>query len=75
MDLWYIILTTDFLCEPNICVFCDGKVHDDPEQRRKDKFVRSELKDLEYRVIVIRYDEDLEGQIDRYPDVFGTGGE
>lgn len=70
----------DYACKPDFyyqdrraCVFCDGKVHDLPEQRREDERVRSELRDLGYRVIVIRYDQDLEGQISKYPDVFGKG--
>jgi ATP-dependent helicase YprA (DUF1998 family) len=61
----------DFFYEPNVCVFCDGSVHDEPRQKEKDRVTRQELKDLGYRVIVIRYDQDIEEQIRRYPDVFG----
>jgi len=61
----------DFFCEPNVCIFCDGSVHDEPAQKEKDRITRQELKDLGYRVIAIRYDQDIEDQIRRYPDVFG----
>lgn len=61
----------DFFYEKYTCVYCDGSVHDEPKQREKDRKVRRELEDLGYRVIVIRYDQDLEEQISRYPDVFG----
>jgi ATP-dependent helicase YprA (DUF1998 family) len=61
----------DFFYEPNVCIFCDGSVHDEPGQKEKDRVTRQELKDLGYRVIVIRYDQGLEEQIRRYPDVFG----
>jgi superfamily II DNA/RNA helicase len=63
----------DFFYEPNICIFCDGSIHDNPEQREKDKTVRQEVKDLGYRVLIIRYDQDLEEQLEKYPEVFGQG--
>lgn len=63
----------DFFYEPNVCVFCDGSGHDDPLQREKDEKVRAELRNLGYRVIVIRYDRDLEEQVQANEDVFGGG--
>jgi hypothetical protein len=62
----------DFFYEPNVCVFCDGSVHDEPQQRLNDNLKRQELKDKGYRPIVIRYDADLDGQIGQNFDVFGA---
>jgi very-short-patch-repair endonuclease len=53
------------------CVFCDGSVHDQPDVKAEDERIRGDLRDLGYRVIVIRYDQDLEEQARRYPDLFG----
>jgi hypothetical protein len=40
---------------------------------RVDEDSRTGLREKGYRVIVIRYDKDLEEQIRVYPDVFGRG--
>lgn len=61
----------NFFYAPNVCVFCDGSIHDEPEQQAKDEVIRNELRPLGYHVLVIRYDHDLLEQIKRYPDIFG----
>jgi hypothetical protein len=62
----------DFFYTPNICVFCDGSVHDGPEQVSRDDVTRNELQNRGYRVIVLRYDQDIRAQIGQHPDVFGV---
>ena len=61
----------DFFYEPNVCVFCDGSVHDEPSQRSQDQELRKQLRAKGFRVVVIRYDQDVLEQIKQYPDVFG----
>ena len=61
----------DFFYEPNVCVFCDGEVHDHPDKQEQDQKIRQELRSLGYRVIAIRYDQDFEEQVSHYAEVFG----
>lgn len=62
----------DFFYAPNMCVFCDGSVHDAPEQKAKDQRVRADLSDRGYRVVVIRYDESMAERLRGFADVFGS---
>ncbi|MBC7327869.1 DEAD/DEAH box helicase [bacterium] len=64
--------SVDFFYNPNICIFCDGTVHDEPAQREKDSIIRNDLRLRGYRVIVIRYDEDIKSRLEEYPEVFGS---
>jgi ATP-dependent helicase YprA (DUF1998 family) len=58
---------------PGVCVFCDGPDHGQPERKARDEAERAKLEDLGYRVIVIQYDQALDGQINAHVDVFGPG--
>lgn len=57
------------------CVFCDGSVHDQPSTREYDQAVRQALEHAGFTVVVIRYDRDLEAQIEQYKDIFGVAYE
>lgn len=65
--------TVDFFYRPNVCVFCDGSVHNDPRQREQDRTTRQALMETGYRVVAIRYDRGFAEQVAGYPEVFGVG--
>ncbi len=66
-----VMAVPDFFYKPNVCVYCDGSVHDEPQQAAIDASSRRELKALGYRVIVLRYDADLEAALAQHADIFG----
>jgi hypothetical protein len=60
----------DFFYQPDMYVFCDGSVHDEPEQREHDKQQRDALRNAGLQHLVLRYAEDIAAFVDRRPDVF-----
>lgn len=55
----------DFIYEESkIALFCDGSVHDTPEQQKQDQIQRENLEfNSSYSVFSIRYDQDLSQQL------------
>ncbi|MGL4499034.1 MAG: hypothetical protein ACRCU2_08220, partial [Planktothrix sp.] len=55
----------DFLYHKSkLAIFCDGSVHDKPEQRKKDQRSRDDLQFLSgYSPFTIRYDDNLSDKI------------
>ncbi len=56
-----------------MCVFCDGPDHNKPERQANDESERAKLRDLGYRIVRIRHNQDLEAQLREATDVFGPG--
>ena len=70
-----VFAQADFYYEKGrVCVFVDGPHHDTPKQIKNDVGVRQDLEDLGYKVLVIRHDSDINEQICKYPEVFGSIG-
>ncbi|GIV23759.1 MAG: DEAD/DEAH box helicase [Bacteroidia bacterium] len=61
----------DFFYQPNVVVFCDGPVHDQPRQQQLDDRLRQALQAQGYRIVVIRGDSNFEAQVASWPEVFG----
>jgi very-short-patch-repair endonuclease len=57
---------------PGICIFIDGPQHSDPLHREEDRRGREALEDRGYRILSIRSDRLLGGQIDDHTDIFAS---
>ncbi|MGL4503832.1 MAG: hypothetical protein ACRCU2_32525, partial [Planktothrix sp.] len=55
----------DFLYHKSqLAIFCDGSVHNNPDQRKKDQRIRDDLQYLSnYSPFTIRYDDNLSDKI------------
>lgn len=65
-----ILCQPDFFYEPDIWVFCDGKPHDQPDVRAKDKLQRAALRNRGDQVWVYHYRDDLAQIVSKRPDIF-----
>jgi hypothetical protein len=62
----------DFLyARQKIAVFCDGSVHDVPEQKRKDEMIRASLIYLGYTPFIFRYDDDYDLKLKELLTILG----
>ena len=59
----------DFFYGPNLVVFVDGSVHDDSETAQADARKRKALVKDGYRVLVYRYDDDLDAVLAAHSDI------
>lgn len=60
----------DFFYEPNVYVFCDGKPHDNPENKKHDKEVRDAIRNKGHQVVVYYYKDSLDELIQKRCDIF-----
>ncbi|TVQ45023.1 MAG: DEAD/DEAH box helicase [Gloeocapsa sp. DLM2.Bin57] len=50
--------------DAKVAIFCDGSIHDHPEQQEGDRIQRENLKyDANFHVLVFRYDEDWHSKV------------
>jgi very-short-patch-repair endonuclease len=65
------LLVKEANCKPDfvyttkkIAVFCDGSVHDSPEQHQRDEIIRENLQyDAGYSVFTFHYRQDLNSKL------------
>lgn len=55
-----------------VAVFVDGPVHDTEHQRERDLDASDRLVDAGWSVVRVRYNDDWDVVVQRYPSVFGT---
>lgn len=67
-DEYYVL--PDFFYEPNICVFIDGSVHDDPAVKADDEKKRRVLRKGGYQVLEYDYKNTFDSFVNERPDIF-----
>ncbi len=65
-----VLCQPDFFYEPDVWVFCDGKPHDKPTVKAKDKLQRAAIVNSGDQVWVYYYMDNLEQIIGKRPDIF-----
>jgi len=60
----------DFFYKPDVCVFCDGSVHDKPQVKEDDSQKRDMLKKAGYQVLSWYYKDSLDEFVAKRPDIF-----
>jgi very-short-patch-repair endonuclease len=60
----------DFFYKPNVCIFCDGSVHDVPHVKDDDRQKRDMLIQAGYQVLSWYYKDALDEFVAKRPDIF-----
>ena len=63
-------VSADFFYEPNVCVFCDGSVHDSDESHQEDKEKRACLERHGYKILGWHYKTRLEDFVNEHANIF-----
>ena len=63
----------DFIYDDHLAaIYIDGPIHDFPDRAKRDAEKRNSLEDLGYIVIRFGHDDDWQGIVAKYPNIFGV---
>lgn len=66
IDIGDTYTVSDFFFHPDMCIYCDGKSHDKNDVMQRDQGIRSRLREMGYRVLVLRTNDSIPEWWEKY---------